>query len=151
MKLALSSKHAIRPARLDDCSEIARLAGQLGYPATLENIRVRLGGLLMSAGDAVYVAEAAEGALAGWIHGFLSQLLESDVRVEIGGLVIAEQFRRIGLGSQLVAYIEQWALQHGVKEVSVRCRTTRPEAHQFYENLGYTSTKTQTVFRKRLS
>jgi hypothetical protein len=51
----------------------------------------------------------------------------------------------------LVQRVEDWAVEHGVMQASVRCRTTRAEAHLFYESLGYKQNKTQIVFRKTLS
>ena len=145
------SNYPIRHAREQDSAEITRLASQLGYPATLEAMTTRLQRLLASPNDVVFVAQGADGQLVGWIHGFLSQLLESDYRVEIGGLVVDEHFHRQGVGCDLVCQAEEWATQHGVEQVSVRCRTTRAEAHIFYETLGYSRTKTQIVFQKYLS
>ena len=142
--------HSVRQARQQDCAEIARLAKQLGYPASDDAMRTRLRRLLASSNDTVFVAESDAGGLLGWIHGTLTQFLESDFRVEIAGLVVDEQFHRRGVGRALVKQVEHWALEHGAEQSSVRCRTTRPEAHQFYESLGYSQTKTQIVFRKSL-
>ena len=140
----------IRQAQEQDCEEIARLAGQLGYPVSGEVMRLRLQRLLASPSDVVYVAESANGRLAGWIHGVLSQFLESDHRVEIGGLVVDERSQRKGVGRDLIKRVEDWAVEQGVTQASVRCRATRAEAHLFYESLGYQRNKTQIVFRKSL-
>src|SRR5579871_1078428 len=110
----------IRPAREQDCVEISRLAAQLGYPASADVLRTRLQRLLASSSDAVFVSEAPNGALVGWIHGVLSQFLESEFRVEIAGLVVDERFHRKGIGRDLVKHIETWALEHGVAQASVR-------------------------------
>ena len=144
-------QYSIRLAQDQDCAEIARLASQLGYPASGDAMRMRLQRLRASPNDVVFVAASAEGRLLGWIHGVLSQFLESDYRVEIGGLIVDEQFYRKGVGRALVERIESWAVDHGVMQASVRCRTTRAEAHVFYESLGYRRAKTQIVFRKALS
>jgi len=141
----------IRLAQEEDCAEIARLAEQLGYPASADAMRSRLRRLLASPGDVVFVAESGKGGLSGWIHGTLSQFLESDNRAEIAGLVVDEQHHRKGIGRHLVKHVEGWALQQGVTQTVVRCRTTRPDSHQFYESLGYKQTKTQIVFKRTLS
>jgi len=104
-----------------------------------------------SSNDSLWVAEGPGGELAGWIHGFLGQLLESDYRVEIGGLVVDARWRRSGIGRQMVKAIEVWAVKRGAAEVSVRCREERTESHKFYESLLFRQVKTQRVFRKRLS
>jgi GNAT superfamily N-acetyltransferase len=139
----------IRPAREQDAASIARLATQLGYPVSEDEIKSRLRRLLANSNDIVLVAES-NALLAGWIHGVVSQLLESDLRIEIGGLVVDENFRRQGIGCDLVHLVEQWALEKGIKQISVRCNSKRLEAHQFYQKLGYRSAKTQTAFRKQL-
>jgi GNAT superfamily N-acetyltransferase len=148
--VAYMSGHIIRQAREQDCAEVARLASQLGYPVSDDAMRMRLKRLLASSSDVVFVAESADDGLIGWIHGVLSQFVESDYRVEIGGLVVDERFQRKGVGRDLVERVEGWAVEHGVGQASVRCRTTRTGSHRFYERLGYSQTKTQLVFRKSL-
>lgn len=144
--------YSIRHAREQDFAEIARLASQLGYPAPGDVMRIRLQRLINSSSDVVFVAEADDdsGDLIAWIHGSLSQYLESDYRVEIAGLVVDKRFHRNGIGRGLVTRVEGWAAERGAVQASVRCRTTRPEAHLFYESLGYTPAKTQVAFRKPL-
>lgn len=144
------SSQIIRRAVKSDAVELARLASQLGYPSSVHEIEARLARILGSADDYVLVAEDSSGELFGWIHGSLSQLLESDYRVEIGGLVVDERYRRIGLGRRLVESVESWARECGAAELSVRCREERTEAHAFYESLSFRQTKTQRVFRKRV-
>ena len=141
----------IRPAKESDAPELARLIAQLGYPAQVDVVKARLERLLHSSGDLLLIAESSGGELVGWIHAFLCQLLESDYRVEIGGLVVDERFRRTGIGFQLVKAIENWAAEQGSVELSVRCREERTGAHLFYQALQFQHTKTQRVFRKRLN
>ena len=122
----------------------------LGYAVSEAGIRSRLERMVGSS-DRLLVAEGPGGELAGWIHGFVCQLLESDYRVEIGGLIVDERWRRSGIGRRLVQAIEDWAAESGATELSVRCREERTESHKFYENLSFRHTKTQRVFRKRVS
>ena len=139
-----------RPAVGSDASELARLTSQLGYPVEVVAMERRLQRILAHDGSRLLVVEGGGGRLSGWIHGYASQLLESDFRVEIGGLIVDESDRRSGIGRQLVAAIERWAVELGAAELGVRCREERSEAHRFYESLGLVRTKTQRVFRKRL-
>jgi GNAT superfamily N-acetyltransferase len=121
-------------------------------PVSDEVMRMRLRRLFSGSSDVVFVAEPPNGGeLAGWIQGSLCQYLESDHRVEIAGLIVDERFHRKGIGRDLVRRVEEWATERGVTQASVRCRTTRTEAHRFYEGLGYARTKTQVAFRKHLS
>lgn len=140
----------IRPAIESDAAELARLTSQLGYPVSVAAMRRRLARILGTSDSRLLVAERPGGGLAGWIHGFLCPLLESDFRVEIGGLIVDEHSRRIGVGRRLVQAIEDWAVASGASELSVRCRVERAEAHTFYEGLSFRHRKTQRVFRKRI-
>lgn len=142
---------SIRQANERDAAEIARLSVQLGYSTSADEVRQRLQKLLSSSKDLVLIAESTEGEVNGWIHGFLSQLLESDFRVEIGGLIVDEKFQREGIGRKLVNQIEKWGVDCGAIQISVRCNTKRLEAHKFYESLGYSAAKTQVAFRKKFA
>src|SRR5215211_552094 len=117
----------IRRAMESDAVELARLTSQLGYPVSEASLRKRMDRMFGSINDSLFVAERPDGQLAGWIHGFLCQLLESEYRVEIGGLIVDERCRRSGIGRGLVQAIENWAAEHGATELSVRCREQRAE------------------------
>ena len=143
---------AIRVATIADAAEIARLSAQLGYPAPVETFAARLRRLLDSRVHAVLVAVSdADRHLAGFIALEQRITLESGERVEIVGLVVDADARRGGAGRSLVAAAERWTGERGLDEVFLRSNVVRPEAHPFYEGLGYTRTKTQHAYRKRLA
>lgn len=145
-----SSPTILRPAKASDAPALASLADELGYPTSAETLATRLQRILSHPGHCLLVAVVEPGGVVGWIHGFLSPLLESDFRVEIGGLVVRQPSRRQGVGTLLVRRIEEWGRREGAVEISVRCQIHRDGAHRFYEELGYLNVKTQHVFRRRL-
>jgi GNAT superfamily N-acetyltransferase len=138
----------IRAAQMEDTGRLAELSGQLGYPCSAGDMRRRLRHLLADPEHAVWVAEYESGIIAGWIHVFVKRLLESDPEIEIGGLVIDENFRGQGAGKVLVERAEGWAKARGLKSVYVRSNVVRQDAHAFYQKLGYKIIKTQSAFRK---
>lgn len=138
-----------RKAVPQDSLEIARLSGQLGYPANAEQIEARLAPILNADDHVVIVAEALS-KLVGWIHVHGRLLVESPPYAEIGGLVVDQEFRGKRIGKQLVRHCEEWARTKGYHELRVRVNVTRVEAHQFYKHAGFENTKTQQVFRKEL-
>jgi GNAT superfamily N-acetyltransferase len=140
----------VRTARLEDAASIAALSGQLGYPCTAASVRRRLRSLLSKPDHAIWVAEHGSGAVTGWIHVFVHQMLESDRQAEIGGLVVDEESRGQGAGKALVERAEQWAKARRLKSVYVRSNIVRKDAHVFYQKLGYKIIKTQFAFRKAL-
>ena len=114
-------------------------------------MRARLARLLARVTDLVLVVESAEGEIVGWVHGAEQELLESERRCEILGLVVDADHRGQGAGRLLVAGVEHWAASRGLELIAVRSNVTRAESHPFYERLGYVRVKTQHAYRKRLS
>jgi GNAT superfamily N-acetyltransferase len=140
----------IRRAKSADAQQIAALCGQLGYPATAAQMRARLRGIQPASQNAVFVADSKKDGLIGWLHVSKEPLLESEMRAEVNGLVVAEGQRSLGAGAQLLAAAEDWARKHGCKGMSVRSNVIRERAHKFYERNGYEHYKTQKSFRKPL-
>jgi GNAT superfamily N-acetyltransferase len=140
----------IRRAKPCDGPQLAVLSGQLGYPATAAQIRERLRKIQPTSQNAVFVADSKNGGVIGWLHVSKEPLLESEMRAEVNGLVVADGQRSLGAGARLLATAEDWARKHGCKEMSVRSNVLRERAHKFYERNGYEHYKTQKSFRKPL-
>ena len=141
----------IRKARRGDAERIAQLSGELGYPASAAQIALRLRQLTPVSKHAVFVAESPEAdTVVGWVHVSVSHLLESDVRAEVNGLIVAEGERSAGAGARLLEAAEAWAVRRGCRGMNVRSNVIRERAHKFYERQGYEHYKTQKAFRKPL-
>jgi GNAT superfamily N-acetyltransferase len=140
----------IRKARRSDAERIAQLCGELGYPATPAQIVTRLRQLKPASKHGVFVAESIDVAIGmvGWVHVSVSHLLESDVRAEVNGLIVAAGQRGAGAGAKLLEAAEEWARRHGCRGMNVRSNVIRERAHGFYERSGYEHYKTQKAFRK---
>jgi GNAT superfamily N-acetyltransferase len=133
-----------------DAATIAELAGQLGYPATPEEIARRMMSLEPPSQHIVFVAEAASGEVIGWAHVSVNHLIETETRAELNGLVIGEAHRSLGAGAQLLEAVERWARERGCHTLNLRSNVIRSRAHHFYEKMGYQNYKTQKAFRKVL-
>ena len=140
----------IRNGCIGDAAAIATLAGELGYAATVAQMRERLAAVERASSDCVLVAEIAERGVAGWLHVALLAHLTADAEAEILGLVVAAASRGTGVGAELLRSAEQWARAHGARRLTVRSRVERERAHRFYERAGYRRIKTQAVFVKPL-
>jgi len=139
----------LREAEPEDAAAVAELALQLGYPVEAPVMRERLEVLKLRKDHLVLVAVVDE-AIGGWLHAQATEALESGFRVEVIGLVVAERFRRRGVGRRLMTAAETWAVAQGAPVLVVRSNTKRTESHIFYPSLGFAVNKTQTVYHKRL-
>ncbi len=138
----------IRTARAEDFARIAELAGQLGYPSTAAEIERRFAGMQASGEHVVFVAQLADGSIAGWIGAFVYRSVEADARIEISGLVVDDRFRSQAVGRFLLERAEAWARENGCSATGLRSNVIRERAHAFYERQGYEHSKTQKSFRK---
>jgi len=139
----------VREAAPRDADSIAALSGQLGYPASGEEIRARLETVRRRGDGRVWVSEL-DGAVVGWGHAQGVHVLESPAHAEVVGLVVDRDLRGRGIGAALMAEAERWAAAEGYTMVRVRSNVVRVDAHRFYERLGFVEAKRQAVFAKRL-
>jgi len=140
----------IRPAEPRDAMTICRLADQLGYQCTPDEICERLEHLRGHSAHTILVAETATDGILGWLHAFAEPRLLTEQRAEIAGLIVDERFRGQGVGRALLQDAEAWAARQGCRSVGVRSNTIRKDAPAFYTSMGYETIKSQRVFRKRL-
>ena len=154
MSLTCAPSVTIRRARQGDAGRLAELSGELGYPATSEEIEKRLRRMKPARQHAVLVAETRRDGkkreAIGWLHVSVSHLLEVETRAEVNGLVVTERQRSQGAGARLLEAAETWARRRGCRSMSVRSNVIRERAHQFYLRQGYEHYKTQKAFRKNL-
>ena len=148
---AQPARIATRRARLADAPAIAELSGQLGYPASPQEVAERLARLLWRPHDtAVLIAESPAHEVIGWLHVSLLPLLEVPLRAEMNSFIVAEGQRSLGAGAKLLEAAEQWAKKKGCKDISARSNVIRDRAHAFYVRNGFEHYKTQKAFRKDL-
>jgi N-acetylglutamate synthase-like GNAT family acetyltransferase len=140
----------LRKAEPGDASRLAELSETLGYPVEPHVMRDRLKKIISKPDHAVFVAEMSPSLVAGWIHAAEQDILEAGLSCEILGLVVGADQRGRGIGRRLIERIEQWALERGLNQLSVRSNVNRTESHPFYERLGYTRVKTQHAYQKRI-
>ena len=127
----------IRQAAAADAQTLAKLLGQLGYEASAAAIPSRIdaiekgGGIVLVAiDDANTVVGAASGATLPTLHA-------DQPTAYITALVTTEGSRRRGIGRQLVAAVESWALDTGCRRLSVTSAEHRTDAHAFYVACGF--------------
>ncbi len=138
---------SVRAATPGDAIALAPLVGLLEGLGRGRDLRARIVGL-PAQGHALLVAESGDGHLVGWIHVFVAWRLTSEPFAEIGGLAVAPDWRRQGVGRALLDAAEAWARRQGSRALRVRVSDARHEAPAFYQAAGFRALKEQTVFAK---
>lgn len=130
----------VRPIADADLPAVARLMGEMGYPATPEQLRARLDRMAGDDDYAAYVAEA-EGEVAGFLGMMRGWAYEHDrPYARIITLVVGEAMRRRGVGARLVEFADEWARERGAYVLMLNTNVRREEAHLFYESMGFSRT-----------
>jgi ribosomal protein S18 acetylase RimI-like enzyme len=138
----------IRDAGPDDAEPLARLVGQLGYPASADLIARRLVRLTASEADRCVVA-GVEGEVVGMatLHASLS-IVDDDLAAKLSAIVVDERYRRRGIGEALVSALEADARSRGCSLLFLTTAERRAGAHAFYRRIGFEETGRR--FAKRL-
>jgi GNAT superfamily N-acetyltransferase len=141
---------SIRLIACEDADAVCQLTGQLGYEASLADIQQRIA-RLASCTDVQAAFVACLGAeIVGWIEVAITRHLQTPPFALIGGLVVKDGVRGLGIGRKLCQQVEAWARLQDIALLRVTSRSTRNEAHRFYLRDGYTEVKTSKVFEKIL-
>jgi GNAT superfamily N-acetyltransferase len=123
-----------------DLPAVARLLGELGYPATPEQVRGRLARVAEDEDYAAYVAEV-DGRVAGFLGMMRGWTYEHErPYARILTLVVDQAVRRRGVGARLVEFADQWARERGAYVLMLNTNVRREEAHRFYESMGFSRT-----------
>ena len=146
---AIRMKIQIETLDISHAQDVQRLSEQLGYALSLEEIEANIREVGLTENSCSFVAIVDE-RIVGWIHAFKAVLIESKPYIEIGGLVVDEKHRGMGIGRKLCKRIIEWSKEKGADEIRVRSNIKREEAHQFYKALGFSDLKQQRVFQIHL-
>jgi GNAT superfamily N-acetyltransferase len=126
----------VRNAMPSDAPAMARLLGELGYPADTGAIPARLTAV-ESGGGSTFLVVGLEDRVVGLASVAKLAALHVDAPVcYITALVTAPDTRGQGVGRLLVSAAEQWARAQGCIRLSVTSAEHRADAHAFYPRCG---------------
>ena len=147
----LASSLLVRVISHEDAAAVAELCGQLGYEVSAEVVAKQIGSFSSRAARQVAFVACVGAEVVGWIEVTIANHLQYAPYSLIGGLVVREEMRNMGVGKRLCAEVEEWSREKGVAMVRVTSRSSRENAHRFYLRDGFERIKTSAVFEKVLA
>ncbi|HUB03564.1 MAG TPA: GNAT family N-acetyltransferase [Solirubrobacteraceae bacterium] len=137
MTSAPEHRVTIRLATQRDAEAIAPLLGQLGYPASADELGERIERLTDRPDGEVLIAEL-DGDVVGLAAYQLIDVIERpDPQCRITSLVVDDRFRRRGVAYALLHTIEETARDFGCFRLEVTTRPDRADALAFYLAAGF--------------
>ncbi|MDF7638103.1 GNAT family N-acetyltransferase [Lactobacillus sp. ESL0791] len=142
----------IRTATIADCPAIQKInQEELSYDYPVDKTEGSLKQILNASTHylLVYVNDQTS-QVEGYVHAELFLETYFSPMFDILALAVAKDAQQKGIGSQLMTQIEEKAKSLGVDSVRLNSGEERTGAHRFYEKIGYTCTKKQKRFFKKL-
>jgi len=128
----------------DDLDDLVALISSLGYALDADVLARRLERLTATAGHETWVVRDDGGRLRAVGGGHLMWAYNADAPVaQLLLLVVRDDARRDGLGSQLLEHFEAWAGEHGARTLDAVSAAATDSAHRFYQKRGYHSAGTR--------
>ncbi len=127
----------VRPLRIEDGSEVARLLEELGYCGGGRSICHRIERWSRDP-HGIALGAFVDQELAGCAAIYIVPFFERDgARARLVALVTDAEHRRRGIGRALVGRASDFARARGAVEIEVTSRRTRSDANRFYAALGF--------------
>lgn len=135
----------IRKWRIGDISDLLRLTFQWGYETTREQLTENLHRIETATNAEVFVAET-DGRVVGRIFVREHLSLGTNPFAEVHDLVVDEDYRRMGIGKQLIKKAKEWSCEKRLNVLRLRTNIKREEANAFYVQAGFKLDKVQNVY-----
>ena len=145
---------SIRPLDESDLPEWLRLRMLLWDQSSEDDHKTEMVDIIEhSDSQFVAVADAGRGSLAGFLEASIRTHVEDCETENVGyleGWYVDKDFRRMGIGRQLVEFAEKWALQKGCTEMASDAEVDNPISIDAHLRLGYDETSRLVHLRKEL-
>jgi mycolipenoyl-CoA---2-(long-chain-fatty acyl)-trehalose mycolipenoyltransferase / long-chain-acyl-CoA---trehalose acyltransferase len=135
-----SARVQIRRSRRTDFTGVmnALAAGQVAVPPPDRAARHRFRNIVADLGADFYLA-LVDDTVAGLLYVTYARQLARPPQARLDHLVVAEPFRRRGIGSALLAFAQQRARKRGCGTFSCALSAANPTGHAFLQHAGLQS------------
>jgi aminoglycoside 6'-N-acetyltransferase I len=114
---------------ISDLKEIIQSSRQAGFLIRTENRQVI--GLMNLSLRYDYVPDATQSPVA-----------------YVEGIYVKAEYRQQGIGTALIQYAEQWALEQGCIQLALDALLDNPASHEFYAKVGFREVERVVFFIK---
>lgn len=113
------------------------LENDLGYNCELDKLYNRIDEMLKRDNYQIFVACDGD-KVVGYVGcvSYLAFELDNE-GMKIIALAVSKEYRRKGIGAQLLKTAEQWAKENNIEVILLNSGVPREDAHTFYESQGY--------------
>ncbi len=113
------------------------LENDLGYNCELDKLNNRINEMLKRGNYQIFVACDGD-KVVGYIGcvSYLAFELDNE-GMKIIALAVSKEYRRKGIGTQLLKTAEKWAKENNIEVILLNSGLPREDAHSFYESQGY--------------
>ena len=113
------------------------LENDLGYNCELDKLNNRVDEMLKRGNYQIFVACDGD-KVVGFIGcvSYLAFELDNE-GMKIIALAVSKEYRRKGIGTELLKTAERWAKENNIEVVLLNSGLPREDAHRFYESQGY--------------
>ena len=134
-----SANQIVRRAAFNDAAQISVCLSELGYGTSPELVSQKLALLASSEHDVVFVADNSfRPGLLGVVSAHVFPLFHAPGQItRVTSLAVRGEARGKGVGRNLMAAVETWSWAAGARRVEVTSGDHRPDAHAFYQAIGY--------------
>ncbi|CAH1850003.1 GNAT family N-acetyltransferase [Convivina intestini] len=143
----------IRPAEKHDSQALWQLnRHEMGYQYSLDKSQNRLAELLEDAKHHLILVaiDPKTQQLLGYIHAEYYATLYAELKFNLLGLAVDQNYQRQGIGTALINDLIKIGKTQGIDAIRLNSGSERTSAHQFYQALGFRLVKTQKSFLKKI-
>jgi len=137
--MLLKGNLIIRDALVEDIEALTLLMADLGYPTSVTDMKARFESIAAHPDYKTIVAvlDNEVVGMAGLCKGIYYEMNGTYMRIL--AFVVKQDYRNMGIGRQLIAVAENWAVEQGLNIVIINSgnRDERLASHAFYHEMGY--------------
>ncbi|MBZ6002742.1 GNAT family N-acetyltransferase [Leuconostoc gelidum subsp. aenigmaticum] len=143
----------IRSIMTTDIDALCKInSEELGYDYPREQSLTQLRKILNDSNHyllALYEDETTRKIL-GYVHAEVYEEIYAEPTLNVLALAVTRDSQNIGVGTQLMSWLENTAVSKGYKSIRLNSGMSRKSAHGFYEHINYVHIKNQKKFIKKL-